>query len=151
MAGIRGFTPSDDVQDDFTEWWNTPIKNRYTILPLAEDANTGKNVWALPGLLAEPFESLKRVIASGGRTDTTYDDAGVPISGKGALHPLDGLNAVWLMPFGTMALGTAAGAIERGALGAGPTKAIGPRPEPGAIIPDTVAPVASRVLRRPRH
>lgn len=101
MAGIWGFTPSDEAAAGLSAWWNTPVKNRYNILPLAENANTGENVWAVPGMLAEPFESLKRVIASGGRTDTTYDDSGTAVSGRGLLHDLDGLNVAGIAPMGT--------------------------------------------------
>lgn len=97
MAGIGGFAPSDDWAD----WLNRTVVNRGTVAPIAQDAETGAVQLAWPGMFYEPLQSLKRVIASGGRTDTTYDDAGVPVSGKGTLQPLDGLNVAGIAPLGT--------------------------------------------------
>lgn len=103
MPSVLGRATNNAI-GDLRHWWETPVQNRYNILPLAEQPD-GSTVPAVPGMLAEPFSALARVMANAGRP-TTYDDAGVPISGIGALHPGDGLNAVGLAPMGNLALGT---------------------------------------------
>ena len=147
MPSVLG-RATNNALGSLEHWWNTPVDRRYNILPLAEQPD-GSTVPAVPGLIAEPFNALARVMANAGRRETTYDDAGVPISGVGALHPGDGLNAVGLAPMGNLALGAIphgvgvfGGRLAKTAEGAadnGLAKTIGPGPGTGAIIPKAEA------------